>query len=68
MKEEMLQKIKEAMGNPAEGRNSMGCSESNYNPYFMVGNCFGLTEVEKMDENTLDKLLKLAEYAGEVFY
>lgn len=67
-KQTILKKIKKSKEKPAEGRNSMGCSESNYNNYFLVGGCFNKKELEKMDEDCLKHLLKLAKYAGDVFY
>ncbi len=69
MKEE-LEKIKEAVKIPdySEGRNSMGASESFYNKYYMVGKCFSEEELSTMDENGLKNLLKLADFAAEVFY
>ena len=41
-KEEILEKIKEAVKIPdnSQGINSMGASESYYNEYYMVGQCF----------------------------
>lgn len=68
MKEEILNKIKESLGNPAEGKNSMGVSESYYSAYFMVGKCFTEEELGKMPEEELGSLIKLAEFASKVFY
>ena len=68
MKEEILNKIKEALVKPIKGRNSMGASESYYNSYFMVGKCFTEEELNTLDEICLVNLIKLAEFAGEVFY
>ena len=67
-KTEILEKIKEALGNPIKGRNSMGASESYYNAYFMVGKCFTTEELDALDEVCLVNLIKLADFAGEVFY
>jgi hypothetical protein len=68
MKEEILQKIKGSLDDPAKGRNSMGASESYYNPYYMVGKCFTKEELNNIDETGLNNLIKLAEFASDVFY
>lgn len=68
MKEQILKKIKEALGNPAKGRNSMGASESYYDKYYMVGSCFTEEELNIMEENCIENLIKLADFASEVFY
>jgi hypothetical protein len=68
MKIEILLKIKNALENPNKGRNSMGCSESFYDPNFMVGKCFSEEELTAMDESQLNNLIKLASFASEVFY
>ena len=52
------QKIKEALDNPATGRNSMGASESYYNSHYMVGKCFTPEELEKMSDTELETLIK----------
>ena len=50
-------------------QNSMGVSESFYNPYYLIGTCFkDFTELEKMTETELNNLVKLADFASEVFY
>ena len=49
-KNEILKEIEKALSNPAEGRNSMGCSESYYNPFYMVGKCFTKEELGDMQE------------------
>ena len=64
MKEETITKIKEALGSPAEGRNSMGASEALYDPYYMVGSCFTEEELGKMEETELVSLIKLANFAN----
>lgn len=68
MKEKILKKIKKSLNNPIKGRNSMGCSESYYDEYFMVGECFTEKELKGMSEKMLVNLIKLAEFASEVFY
>ena len=68
MKEEILQKIKDSKNNPATGRNSMGCPESMYDPYFMISSRFNESDLKEMEEVTLQRLVDLAEFASEVFY
>lgn len=70
MKEEILEKIKETkkIKPYSQGRNSMGASESYYNPDYMVGQCFTEEELSNLSESELKNLLKLADFAGEVFY
>ena len=51
-----------------KGKNSMGVSESFYNPFYMMGKCFKYKELEKLNREELNNLHKLAEYASEVFY
>lgn len=67
-KEEILQKINDSTKKPAEGRNSMGCSESYYNEFYSVGQCFTKKELEAMDIKALKNLLKLAKLLSDVFY
>lgn len=67
-KEETIKKIRKSLGNPNKGRNSMGCSESFYNPLYMVGSCFTEGEMLLMSESELNNLIKLADFASDVFY
>lgn len=77
-KEEILKNIADCFDNEKTNtaRNSMGVSESYYNAYYLVGMCFTddkkLTvdecELSKLSETELNNLIKLAEYAGKVFY
>jgi len=62
-------KVIEEVGE-TKGQNSMGCSESYYNKYYMVKK-FAEEEKIKLDEmskSELETLLKLAEFASDVFY
>ena len=68
MKDEILNKVKEALANPAKGKNSMGASESYYNKYYMMGKCFTEKELVAMDEACLNNIIKLADFASNVFY
>jgi hypothetical protein len=69
-KEEILEKIKFAImpKNKENGRNSMGVSESYYNPYYMVGEFMEFEQLELLNEEELYRLIKLAEFAGDAFY
>lgn len=62
----ILEAIKNAK--EREGRNSMGCSESYYNEYFMVRKCFTEKELKAMSKTELNNILKLAVFAADVFY
>lgn len=77
-KSEILQKIEGCFDveKDRKARNSMGVSESFYNAYYLVGMCFtddkkikvADSELNKMTETELNNLIKLADYASEVFY
>ena len=69
MKDEKTQ-ILEAIKNASRvsGGNSMGVSESWYNAYYMVQNCFTEEQLNAMSTTELNNLLKLADFAGDVFY
>lgn len=69
-KEEILQKIADSFDKEKnnKARNSMGVSESFYNPYYLTGNCFTLEELSAMSEAELNNLIKLADYASDAFY
>lgn len=49
-------------------RNSMGCLERYYNPYYLIGSCFSTEMLMKVSEEELRNLLLLAEFTSEVFY
>ena len=53
---------------PCKERNSMGTSESFYNAYFMIAKCFNTSELDAMSEDELNNLVKLADFASEIFY
>jgi len=65
-KDEIIEKIKEYKPNTA--RNSMGCSENWYNPYYAIKMTFDLDTLEKMSETELNNLIKLAETISEGLY
>lgn len=49
-------------------RNRMGCSEDWYNPYFAISRTFEKNEVEKMDSDTIELLVKLASNMSDALY
>lgn len=65
-KEIILEKIKNAQ--TIKGRNSMGISESFYNPYFLIGEFREIKELEQLNEKELNLLVEFADYATNVFY
>lgn len=65
-KEEILGHVKEA--GYVSARNSMGCNESWYNPYYAMQQTFTEEELEGFDETTLNALYKLGEKLSEAFY
>ncbi len=67
-KEQILEEINKSIETPVGGRNSMGCSENNYNPYFAIGKCFTSEELAQMEETQIKSLIKLGEYLSDAFY
>jgi hypothetical protein len=69
-KEEILQNIADCFDKEKTNkvRNSMGVSESFYNPYYLTGKCFTTEELTEMSEAELNNLIKLANYASDAFY
>ncbi len=65
-KQKILQEIKDCT--ETKGRNSMGVSESFYNPFYLMSKCFKYRELEKLNREELNNLHKLAEFSGEAFY
>jgi len=65
-KETILKNIKEV--DRIEGINSMGVSESYYNKYYLTKKCFTEEELNSMNEKELNNIIKLADFAGDVFY
>jgi hypothetical protein len=65
---EILDKIKQAFYSKEHGRNSMGVSESFYDPYYLIKSGFTLEELEAMSNKELENLLKLANHATGAFY
>ena len=59
-------RIKEAKSVP--GKNSMGTSESLYDPYYLLKQCFSKEEIDTMTQRELYIALTVADYATDVFY
>jgi|TARA_R110001599_G_scaffold306968_1_gene513578 hypothetical protein len=68
MKKTILKDIKDSLETKSNARNSMGCSENYYNPNYLIGKCFTEEELNKLEETELNNLIKLAEFAGEMFF
>lgn len=49
-------------------RNSMGCSENWYNPFYAMMETFTREEIEAMSEQEVSNLLKLAERISDGLY
>ena len=65
-KEIILEKIKDAK--TISGRNSMGVSESFYNPYFLIKEFKKIEELKQLTEKELNLLIEFADYATDIFY
>jgi len=65
----ILESIKHALkGTENKSKNSMGVREDYYDPYYLVGKCFDLSELEKMSSSELQNIIKLANFASDTFY
>ena len=51
-----------------DARNSMGCSENWYNPYYAMKETFTKEEIENMPDKEIDNLIKLSENIMEALY
>lgn len=68
-KEEIINNIKNV--NTTTTRNSMGCSENWYNPYYAIKMTFLMEEIGNMSEselNNLNNLVKLGDAISEGLY
>jgi hypothetical protein len=65
-KEEIINNIKNVGTTTA--RNSMGCSENWYNPYYAIKMTFSMEEIESMSEKELNNLVKLGDAISEGLY
>ena len=64
------QKLLEYMNNPIEtkARNSMGCSENWYNPYYAIKETFSREKIENMSDSEIEDLVELADEIGMALY
>ena len=64
------QKLLEYMDNPVEtkARNSMGCSENWYNPYYAIKETFSKEKIENMSDSEIENLVELANEIGLALY
>lgn len=69
-KEEILKNIRNSfeLEKNNNEKNLMGISESFYDPYYLIGKCFLMEELDTMTEEELYNLLVLARYATDIFY
>lgn len=65
-KEQILNQIKSY--EPIAARNSMGCSENWYNPFYAMKMTFDEETLDNMSEVELNNLMKLAENISEGLY
>ena len=65
-KEAILEGI--PLASAIKGANSMGVSESIYNPLFLMKQCFKEEDLTQLSEEELIRLFKLADFATDVFY
>lgn len=65
-KETIVTRIKEV--GIVKGQNSMGVSESFYNPYYLIKRAFTADEINAMTEKELQSVFKMADYATDAFY
>jgi len=66
VKEQIINDIKQAKWQ--KGRNSMGISESFYDPYYLLKEFKTLEELEQLSEKELNLLLDFANFASDTFY
>lgn len=65
-KEEIINNIKNVGTTTA--RNSMGCSENWYNPYYAIKMTFPMEEIGNTSESELNNLVKLGDAISEGLY
>jgi hypothetical protein len=65
---EFIKRIDKSLNNYNSNRNSMGCSEANYDIYYMIGRALNNKETKCLTKNEIRLLIKLAKYASDAFY
>ena len=60
----------EYINNPVttDARNSMGCFENWYNPYYAIKQTFSLNEIQNMTDKEVERLVRLADEIGMALY
>lgn len=63
-------KLLEYISNPVltTARNSMGCDENWYNPYFVTKETFSIEEINSMSDKEVETLVRLGNSMSEAFY
>ena len=64
----IIKKVQEERCGSTWTRNSMGCSENWYNPYYAIGQTFTDEELMSMSEKELNNLYLLADKIGDGLY
>ena len=49
-------------------RNSMGCDENWYSPYFAIKETFSIDEINSMSDKEVENLIKLGDSMSEALY
>ena len=64
------EKLLEYIDNPVltDARNSMGCPENWYSPYYAMKETFTKEEIKNMSDGEINNLIKLAENIMEALY
>jgi len=65
---ELIKRVEKSLSNRSNNKNSMGCSENNYDIYYMIGRTFTVRELGAFNIREIKMLIKLANYASEAFY
>lgn len=67
-KEKILEYITSYKISDKVSRNSMGCNEDWYSPYYAIKETFSIEEVKNMSDSEIDNLVRLAENISEGLY
>lgn len=65
-KEKLLEYINKPVLTTA--RNSMGCDENWYSPYFAIKETFSIDEINSMSDKEVENLIKLGDSMSEALY
>lgn len=67
-KKELIEEIKKYQEPSPAKRNIMGCNESWYDYVYAIKETFPLEEIERMSQNEIDDLIRLATKIQEGLY